>query len=250
MSFAWASALDVGLGVIQGFTAASGAKAKAQASNDIREANNSIQRSQSMLARSIQDINNRRIMERAGQRQDTLTRQFTRLQDSQTRQGFEASIQQAEAMGQAATAASAMGAGASAINMASSVANITAGRQRAYMERAQKDQSYEALEGMAYVMGDAVRSLRNTYYVAPQDVSRDTSSSATQYLMAALTGKASSLNTLLGSLAPNQANGPVQGPPWLSPYIGVQESDTGVTVTPVKPQSRLTPEILAPITIT
>lgn len=250
MAFSWAAALDVGLGLVQGLGSMQAAKGKASASNAIRQANNEVQQSQSMLARTIQNINNKRVMERAGKNQESLMRSYARLQDSQTRQGFEASIAQAEAMGQAATRASAMGVGGSAIAMASSVASITAGRQRAYLEKQQGDQRYEALQATTNVMGDALRSLSNTYYTPQQDYSRDTTGSASSYLMGALTVKSKSLQTLLGSFAPNQASGPMQGPPWLSPWQGYGTPEaTQVQVTPVPNQTNVVGTPLSTITL-
>ena len=48
-AFSWASALDVGLGLIGGMGKGSGARAQASANTAIREANNSIQRSATVI---------------------------------------------------------------------------------------------------------------------------------------------------------------------------------------------------------
>lgn len=220
-AFSWASALDVGLGLIGGMTKGSGARAQASANNAIREANNSIQRSATGLAKTMQDINNRRILASASKNLDGLTRAAIRQQDAGARQGFEASIQEAEAAGRVGAAAAAAGVGGASVAAMSSVAGIAAARAREYRKQGLQDASYETVQSMTNVMGNAFRSLDGSPLVAQQDFTQDRAGSTSSYLLASLLSKKDSLHTLLGSIQRDKQP-EIQGPPWISPWAPEQ----------------------------
>lgn len=215
--FSWASALDVGLGLWAGQAQGKAAAAQASASNAIREANNSIQRSATGLAKTMQDINNKRIMAAAGKNVEALTRAALRQQQAGTRAGFEASIQEAEAAGRVGAAAAAAGVGGASVAAMSSVAGIAAARAREYRQQGLKDASYETVQGLTQVMGNAFRSLDDSPIVAQQDFTQDRASSMSSYLLGALLTKKDSLQTLLGSIQKAKPEA-IQGPPWISPW--------------------------------
>lgn len=242
--FSWASALDVGLGLIGGIAQGSAARAQASASNAIRDANNSIQRTSAGLAKTMQDINNKRIMTAAGKNLDGLTRAAVRQQEAGTRQGFEASIQEAEAAGRVGAAAAAAGVGGASVAAMSSVAGLAAARAREYRKQGLQDASYETIQGMTQVLGNAFRSIDGSPMVAPQDYTRDQAGSMSSYLLSSLLNKKDSLQTMLGSIQQQQQ--PIMGPPWISPWVGNQ-GGSAYTTPVADSQARGTP--LAPISL-
>lgn len=208
--FSWASGVDVGLGLLSAWSAGSSARAVANANNEMRDARNRTAQSEAMLRRTMQQINNRRILDSASKNLDTMTRAFSHQQDSFAAQGFEASIQQAEAAGRIGAAAAAAGMTGSSVQAVASVASVTAARANEYRRTQQSQVTYEQLQTMAGIVPQAIRSLDNSAIVADYDSSRDTAAPMSSYLMAGLLSKKNSLHTLLGSLAPDP-NNPIQG---------------------------------------
>lgn len=199
-TFSWASAGDVGLGLLQGWASSSASRAQARAANDIREANNSVSRSSSMLARTIQNINNTRILEAGGKQLDAAQRSFSQAQDAFARRGFEGSVKQAEAAGQIAARAAAAGVGGASVQAMAGAAVSSLARQRDYMMNQQEAATYEQLQAMTSIMPNAIRSLDNSAIVTTQDFTRNRSGGMIGSLLSSLLGKSNSLHTLLGSL--------------------------------------------------
>lgn len=256
--FSWAAAADVGLGLLGSYYQGRSAKAVAAANNEIRAASNSVARSSAMLATKIQEINNRRILRSAGKNLDTMFKAASDQQDVFARQGFEASVQQAEVLGQVGAAAAAAGVGGSSVQAMSSVAGMAAARTREYLQRDQANATYKQLEAMTGVMGDAVASLDNSAIVPQQDYTRDRAGSMTSYLISGLFSKRNSLQTLLGSLNSNEytyRDSALQGPPDLAQTYPVNQSN--VTGSPLAQfawtspvwQSNLVPRNLPSITL-
>lgn len=248
--FSWAAAADVGLGALSGVFGAIAARDTAKAQNEIRRANNSMANSSNVLAKHLQQINNKRLLEAAGKNVNTATRAAGRLQDSQTAQGFEASIAQAEALGQATAQLSAAGMTGSSVAAISQVASLTAARRAQYREQQEKDATYEQLQAINGILPDAIRSLDNSVTTPRQDYTIDTSGSMASYLIGGLLGKQRSLQTLLGSLAPDPSS-PGNGVQIGQVYQGrVQGTDLAPFAfsTPVS-QSNVQGTPLAPITL-
>lgn len=199
-TFSWASAADVGLGLVQGFAQGQAASATAKANNAIREANNSVARSNSMLARTIMNINNKRIMQSAGKNVGLLTQAAGALQDTQTRTGFEASVAQSEALGRASSAAAAMGASAGNLGMLVSVQEMAQARANEYRKVDNRRARDNQMVQLNSVMGDAIRSLDNSPLHVQQDYTQDTAPGMLGFLFNNLTSKVGSMQTLLGSL--------------------------------------------------
>lgn len=243
--------LDLGLGLVGGWAQGYAASGQAKAANTIREANNSVERGKARLASQMQALNNNRILARAGAQADSMTRSVLRTQRAQTRQGFEQSIAQAEQIGAAAASAAARGQSATALNAAASVAEMSAARQRQYLLDQGEDATYEQLNQLTYVMGDATRSLGSTYYMPAQDFTQNVAGSWSDYLLGALAGKQNTLQTALGQIGQPRTANPNIGPPWLSPWAGVSEAPTlpSATTFPVAPQTNLVGTPLQNITI-
>lgn len=255
-SFSWASAADVGLGLLSGYAQGRAAKATADAENAIRDANNSVARSSSMLARTIQNINNQRILKSAGKNVDALLKATSAVRDQQTRTGFEASIRNAEAIGAATSAAAASGISGGNLGMLASVQEMAVGRANEYRKVDNHRAMDNQLSQLSSVMGDAIRSLDNSPIVAQQDYTRSHSGSMMSYLMQGVMGKANSLHTLLGSLAPT----PEQPMPGLTAAPKASTITQGVNLslpvgTPIPPgpntgrawEHRVTPTALPPL---
>lgn len=241
--FSWAAAADVGLGVLGGFAQGRAAQAQAQAANEIREAQNSVARSASMLARTIQTINNRRILEKGGSNLDAGLRTFSRGQDAFARQGFEASVQQAEVLGRAAASAAAAGVGGSSVM---AMAGVTAGalaRQREYAKSQQEDVTYDQLLSLTNIMPDAVRAMDNSAISPTQNFTKDTAGSTLSYLLGGLMSKKESLHTLLGSLVGDKTktggSDAFVGPPDLATSYPVSQSNP--IGTPLAPMANTSP---------
>lgn len=202
----WASAADVGLGLLGGLANAWAASATGRAQEAIERENNSIANGRARLAHTIRALNNNRLLRHGGKQLDSLSRQFSYASDLGARQGFEASIQQYEAAGRAGVNAAAAGLGGALVTAASSVASIAAGRAREYQKVDRANRTYEQLQQMNTVMGDAVRAM-DTTAIMPNHTYNYMGAGKTNmasYLLSGLLGKTDSLHTLLGSLAPAQ----------------------------------------------
>ena len=201
----WASAADVGLGLLGGLANAWAASATGRAQEAIERENNSIANGRARLAHTIRALNNNRLLRHGGKQLDSLSRQFSYASDLGARQGFEASIQQYEAAGRAGVNAAAAGLGGALITAASSVASIAAGRAREYQKVDRANRTYEQLQQMNTVMGDAVRAMDNTAIMPNHTYNYkgagDTNMAS--YLLGGLLGMANSLQRL-GSSAPGQ----------------------------------------------
>jgi len=205
--FNWESAMPVLGGAVSGVFQYMAARDTAKAQNEIRAANNRIANSNSVLARTLQDLNNKRLLDAAGKNVDTATRAAGRLQDATTSQGFEASIAQAEALGQVTVQMGAAGMTGSSVAAISQVAALTAARREQYREEGAKDATYEQLQAITGILPSAVRGLDNSVQTARQDYTQDTSSPLASYLVGGLLANRQSLQNLLGSLVPQQDTG-------------------------------------------
>lgn len=215
VNFSWASAADVGMGIVSSLASALGSyggrKARAEAETLVRAAQNETRRANTELATTIRNINNRRIMERAGQHLDQATRSALRTNEAMTGRRFEESIQAAEQWGEQSARAAASGLGGSGIQAMSSVTNLQiARRKQAFEERAalQISEASRATEG---VMGDAFMSMDFSTPQLNYDMRQAESASLSGALIDGLLGgvaaKKDSLRTLLGSLVDRPARG-------------------------------------------
>ena len=201
----WTDAAIVGLGLLNGLANTWGASATGRAQEAIERENNSIANGRARLAHTIRTLNNNRLLRHGGKQLDSLSRQFSYASDLGARQGFEASIQQYEAAGRAGVNAAAAGLGGALVTAASSVASIAAGRAREYQKVDRANRTYEQLQQMNTVMGDAVRAMDNTA-IMPNHTYNYKGAGDTKmasYLLGGLLGMTDFLQRF-GSLTPGQ----------------------------------------------
>lgn len=199
-NFSWASAADVGLGLLNAVGSNQRSRAKAEADNAVREANNSIAREQRGLAATIRSINNTRVLEAAGKNLDAATRNAVRTSDAVTRGDFEASIQGAEAWGAQAARAAASGLGGGGIEAISRSTSLQIERRRELMQSQGDTAIWEASQRTTDIMSNALMSTEQGALTARQDFSRSFAPSMASALIAGLLGKRDSLSVMLGSL--------------------------------------------------
>ena len=208
-TFSWAAAADVGIGLIGALGSNKLSRAKADADNAVRQANNDIAREQRGLAATIRGINNKRIMEAAGKNLDATTRNAVRTSDAVARGNFEASIQGAEAWGAQAARAAASGMGGAGIEAISRTTSLQIERRRELAESQGETAVWEAAQRTTDIVSNALMSTEQGALTARQDFSRSFAPSMASALIAGLMGRRDSLGVLLGSL---DSNKPVSTP--------------------------------------
>lgn len=216
--FSWASAFDVGLGLLGGVGKAVSAlgaskdrQLEAQLSNELRAANNAVNRSRQGLAATVRTINNNRIMQGGADRLDVTIQNALRTQDSLAAGQFEDSIRAAEAQGASAVAAAASGVGGTGIEAISRTVALTSARQQAYADRRMQQAAGDAQVAARGIMPGALQSLELGPILGGQDYrtnlapSTDYFGTLTSNLLEGLLSKKDSLQTMLGSLSPDVA---------------------------------------------
>lgn len=111
---AWAMGIAAGMQILGGFGGASASKAQARAENTVRKEQvkqskyqTDARNAQSNLANHLTALNNKRISRAAEKAHSTAGENATRIMQQRSAQGFEASITQAEQLGEIAAASGA-----------------------------------------------------------------------------------------------------------------------------------------------
>jgi len=209
-TFSWAAAADVGIGLVGALGKNAAARATADAENTVRQVNNEVASAQRGLAATVRILNNKRIMEAAGQNLDAMTRQAGRTTDALTRQDFEGSIKGAEQWGAQAARAAGSGLGGAGIEAISRTTSLQIQRRQEQFDSQADDITYEQAQATTRVMSNALLSLEQGPLTARQDFSRSYAPGVASALIGGLLSKRESLQTLLGSMVPGE--GPVSQP--------------------------------------
>lgn len=211
--FNWEAGVDVGIGLLGGISKGLGAlgaaeisKSNARAANLIREGQNMVRRANRGLAATVMNINYKRTMEAAEDQLDSATINTVRTADAFVRSKFEDSIKGAEAMGRAAVKARSGGMGGSGIEAISQVTSLQLARSAQIKEDQEAAALYDSASSGNSIISNAFRSVQTSSSAGGFDFGKNQASSPNiaSALINGLLSKKDSLQTALGSLAPDK----------------------------------------------
>jgi hypothetical protein len=198
--FSWASAADVGLGLLDSFGKWQLADAKAGAAKVAADSANVLGSANRDLAATVRGINNRALMTHAGKQLDAGSRTAARFVDSVVKGGFETSIKDAEVAGKVAQRNAASGLGGAGIQAIGATVALTQARAEQYRLDSAGQQEYEYSTKLSSVLGSAFASQDITPATSDFRVAPQGGADLSSMLIAGLLDKRSSLQTMLGSL--------------------------------------------------
>lgn len=220
-NFAWASAADVGTGLIQGFFSAQTSRAVARAENRVRGAQNVARAGRNSLMATIKGINDQRTMEAAGKNYNAAVTNASRMADAFTRGDWESVIRGMETAGSVAARGAASGVTGASNRAAEYSAQLSVSRAAEQRRSTQGKALYDAQLSASGLVSNAFGSLDRSRNYAQMDTATAVGGGYIESILGGLAGKTSSLHTMLGSLA------------------GVSSVGTGVTTSPVSQGSAI-----------
>lgn len=181
-------------------------KAKADASNRVRTANNELEAASSSLSRWVQSVNNNRTLKAGGESLEALTVNVLRQRDAEARASFSSRIRDAEQQGGAMAAQAAAGVAGATTDMVNGSTALRMSIMREQEGQYQDFAAYDSARKGAAIFSQMMGGLDNSLIFAALDYGKDVyteqqaPSIGQSFLQGALKGLASS-PTAMSSLS-------------------------------------------------